>query len=76
MIWLDPNSAIDYCNCGAAYGSKGNNEKAISDFTEAIQLDPTYTLAYYNRGAAYLRTGNPDKADADLATARRLKGNR
>jgi Flp pilus assembly protein TadD len=76
VIRLDPNSAIDYCNRGAAYGRKGNHEKAISDFTEAIQLDPTYALAYYNRGAAYLRTGNRAKADADLATARWLKGNR
>ena len=29
------------------------SQKAISDYTTAIQIDPAYTKAYYNRGVSY-----------------------
>jgi tetratricopeptide (TPR) repeat protein len=30
--------------------AKGNLDRAIADYDEAIRLDPKYALAYYNRG--------------------------
>ena len=47
-----------------AYGNKGEYDKAIADYTEAIRLDPKYAKAYYNRGWAYGEQGR--------ATTRRL----
>ena len=34
---------------GAAYILKGNSDKAIADFNEAIRLDPKLALAYRGR---------------------------
>ena len=52
---------------------KGNVDKAIDDFTEAIRLDSRYAMAYYNRGLAYEKKGEPDKAVADLDAVVRLR---
>jgi Flp pilus assembly protein TadD len=40
-----PNAAA-YNNRGFAYLKKGDNDRAIADFTQAIQLDPKDALAY------------------------------
>ena len=58
---------------GAAYGNKGEYDRAISDFTEAIRLDPKLASAYYNRGIAYENKGEHDKAIADYTEAIRLE---
>ena len=36
--------------------------KAINDFTTAINLDPGHAGAYFNRGNAYLLTGDFENA--------------
>ena len=39
---------------GAATGvPKGDNDRAIADYTEVIRLNPNYAMAFNNRGAAY-----------------------
>ena len=55
-----------------AYGNKGEHDKAIADYTEAIRLNPKYAEAYYNRGVAYEDKGEHDKAIADFTEAIRL----
>ena len=42
-----------YINRGHAYINKGDYDRAIADYTEAIRLDPKYAIAYGNRGKAY-----------------------
>ena len=42
---------IFYCNRGYAYGKKGDYNRAIADYTQAIELNPNYVEAYNNRGA-------------------------
>ena len=42
--------SINYNNRGYAYRGKGDMDRAIADYTEAIRLDPKYAIAYYNRG--------------------------
>jgi tetratricopeptide (TPR) repeat protein len=57
---------------GYAAQEKGDLDKAIADYTEAIRIDPAYTHAHYNRGLAYCRKGQWDKAIADCTEAIRL----
>ena len=68
----ESSEAMDYNNRGHAYSAKGEHDKAIKDYTEAIQLDPDYSEAYYNRGNAYFGKGEHDKAIKDYTEAIRL----
>ena len=55
-----------------AYRVKGENDRAIADYTEAIRLDPKNANAYSNRGYAYSDKGDTDRAIADFTEAIRL----
>jgi tetratricopeptide (TPR) repeat protein len=67
-------NAEAYFDRGLAFLGR-ENDKAISDFTEAIRLDPNYALAYFNRGKAYIHQGSFDKAVSDFTQAIRLDPN-
>ena len=54
------------------YGKKGDHDKAIADFTEAIRLNPNDAEAYYSRGCEYFEKGDHDRAIADFTEAIRL----
>ena len=54
------------------YLKKGDFDKAIADFSEAIRLNPKLTLAYWGRGSAYQNKGEVAKAEEDFAQAKRL----
>ena len=56
----------------AAYGNKGELNKAIADVAEAIRLDPKSSYAYGVRGCARAEAGDLDKSIADLTEAIRL----
>jgi len=47
-----PKTAGAFLDRGIAYASRGEYEKAIADFTEAIKLDPKLSAAYSLRGRA------------------------
>ena len=51
---------------------KGEYDKAVADFTEAIRLNPKYALAYLFRSTAYEKKGDKAKAEADSATFAKL----
>jgi len=55
----------------AAFGRK-EYDKAIADYTKAIQIDPKFASAYSNRGSAYGMKGEYDKAIADFNKAMEL----
>lgn len=57
---------------GNVYALKGDYDRAIADYSQAIKLDPTYAKAYYNRGLANQRKGNFNRAIADDTAAIRL----
>jgi lipoprotein NlpI len=57
---------------GNAYLAKGDNDRAIADYTDAIRLDSKYVDAYFNRGQAYKNKGEFDHAVADYTEAIRL----
>ena len=63
---------IAFYGRGIAYGRKGQTDRAIADYTQAIKLDPKYAGAYNNRGIAYRRKGQYDRAIADYTQAIKL----
>src|SRR5215470_9394771 len=58
-----------YIGRGAAYLSKGDNDRAIADLTKAIEIDPKYAAAYNSRGNAYRDRKDYDQAIADHTRA-------
>src|SRR4029077_11704670 len=61
-----------YCNRGNAHHDKGDTDRAITDYNEAIRLDPKFAFAYNNRGSAYHDKGDTDRAITDYNEAIRL----
>jgi Flp pilus assembly protein TadD len=61
-----------YRNRGAIFQSKGQHERAISDFDEAIRPDPNGSIAFYNRGIVLRSLGQQARAAMDFAKARQL----
>ena len=58
---------------GLACEERGDHDKAITNYTEAIRFNPKYAEAYCNRGLVYLNKGDFDKAISDYTEAIRLK---
>src|SRR5262249_9689523 len=71
-IRLDPTFAIAYRNRGIAWRDKGDNDRAIADFSEAVRVDPKHAGAYRSRGTIHLYSGSLPKALADLNQATEL----
>jgi tetratricopeptide (TPR) repeat protein len=94
MVWKDSITLWDdviskynyaqiaYYNRGTAYGNLVQWDKAIADYSKAIEIDPHYSptivtdrsfniclMAYVNRGAAYGDIGQQKKAIIDFNKA-------
>jgi tetratricopeptide (TPR) repeat protein len=69
------NLSVIYNNRGTAYDDKGDYDRAIQDFNEAIHLDPNAEIAYYGRGYAYKKKGDYDRAIQDFNEAIHLNPN-
>jgi tetratricopeptide (TPR) repeat protein len=63
---------LAYYGRGNAWIGKGEGDKAILDYNEAIRLDPKCALLYCGRGSAWWNSGNNDKAISDYTEASRL----
>ena len=73
-LWSDvvskpPTKARPFYNCGFAYGTLGQWQKAIDYFSLAIGINPNYSDAYINRGNAYGNLGKWDQSVADYSRA-------
>jgi lipoprotein NlpI len=51
---------------GNAYTDKGQYERAIQDYNEALKLNPGYVIAYHNRGIARFALGQFADAGTDF----------
>ncbi len=60
-------------NRGLAHRLKGDDERAIQDYNQAIKLNAKSATAYNNRGVAYDRKGEYDHAIQDYGQAVKLK---
>ena len=58
---------------GLAYLEKGDLERAIADFDQAIAIAPTYADAYYNRGRVHFYRRSFVKAQTDFKRANELE---
>lgn len=47
----------------------GEYERAVEDYTQALQVDPQNSYAYYNRGITRDRSGDYEGAIADFTHA-------
>ena len=69
MIQLNSHDADVYYNRGNAYTHKHDNDRAIEDYTQAIELNPDYAIAYCNRGSTYSVIGEISRAITDYTKA-------
>ena len=72
-IRLRPDYALTFYYRGAAYGRKGDYDRAIQDLDQAIRLKPDDALAFNDRGATYVNKGDYERAIQDFDQAIRLK---
>jgi len=58
---------------GTAFMQLEKMDKAIADFTRAIELDPQIVWAYYNRGLARVYIGKESDAVNDFSECLKLR---
>ncbi len=64
--------AAAYNNRGTVYDEKGEYDRAIADYGQALRLKPDYPHAYKNRGRMQFYGGNFRAAALDVAKALEL----
>jgi tetratricopeptide (TPR) repeat protein len=65
-----PASAFAYR--ALAWHNKGEFDRAIADYSEAIRLEPDFAQVYTGRGGAWMEKGEYDRAIADFDETIRL----
>jgi len=68
-------NAETYFTRGAEYFKKGDYDKALEDYNQAIKLDSNLSEIYVLRGEAYFGKGDYDNAFADFSKAITLNPN-
>jgi Flp pilus assembly protein TadD len=69
---MAPNFAGAFVNRGFVYAMKGNYNRAIEDFDQALARIPNSAHALFNRGIVKMRKGDRMGGRADIAQARLL----
>jgi tetratricopeptide (TPR) repeat protein len=62
-----------YSSRGLAYRVKGEYDRAIQDYNQALKLDAKFALAFNNRGVAHDKKGDYDRAIQDYEQSIKLK---
>ena len=77
FIRLEPTDtstvSIAYYSRGVAYGEKGEVDRAIEDYTLALEFNSNFADAYHNRGYAHYGRGEFALATGDYNRAIQLK---
>jgi tetratricopeptide (TPR) repeat protein len=66
------NRADAYVYRAAAYLKRGNSDRAIADYTEALKLTPRNIVAYVSRALAEFHSGDKNAAVIDYSIANKL----
>lgn len=61
--------AITNLSLASIHGAEGRLDKAIKEYSKALEFDPGLYAGYVNRGRLFLRKGEPRKAIEDLSRA-------
>ncbi|MEJ2180223.1 MAG: tetratricopeptide repeat protein [Gammaproteobacteria bacterium] len=61
-----------YRERGIHYADLGHYDKAVADFTNAVELNPNYVTAYINRANAFAKLEQYKAAYQDFAIAQKL----
>jgi tetratricopeptide (TPR) repeat protein len=64
-----------FFNSGLIFRNSNDHQKAIDDFSNAIQIDSKNAILFYHRGLTYLELNQPQKAIQDFDEAIRLDNN-
>ncbi|MBW2614617.1 MAG: tetratricopeptide repeat protein [Deltaproteobacteria bacterium] len=72
LIKKDGNNADALYNRAWLYASKSDFEKAVGDYTKAIQINKGQSDIYYNRGLLYVKMKKYDLAVKDFDEAIKL----
>jgi tetratricopeptide (TPR) repeat protein len=59
-------------NRGVAWSTKGDHDRSIADYSEAIRIDPREAMFYFNRCDEWIGKGNHERAIADCNEAIKL----
>ncbi len=70
-----PQVAVAYNNRGNYYRDKGQQDKALAEYTKALEVRPNYDLAFNNRGNVYFGQNQNDLALADYNKTLQLNPN-
>jgi tetratricopeptide (TPR) repeat protein len=66
---LKQTLAVAYHRRGIAYAAKRDFDRAIADYSKAIEIDPEHVGAYNDRGLAYTNKSDYQRAIADVTKA-------
>jgi tetratricopeptide (TPR) repeat protein len=72
-IVFDLSDSLLYLNRGTAYLYKGDYDRALTDFNQAIKLQPNSAPAYFNRATVYFWKEDYDQGIADSNQAIKLQ---
>ena len=75
LIERDTKDAVAYYNRASAYQTKGDVDRAVADYDQAITLKPDYAAAYENRARVFASKGDYTRAVADVTKAGELMSN-
>ncbi len=66
LINADSDDKLAFLGRGSVYLKMGDTDKAVGDFTRAIEIDSKHPKAYHLRGLAHEMAGNDDEALKDF----------
>jgi tetratricopeptide (TPR) repeat protein len=73
LVSANPEHFMAYTARAAVYSDRGECERAIADYTRAIELNPEDALAWNNRSITFARMGKLDRAVEDQNRAVELE---
>src|SRR6187431_2697949 len=71
-VRYDPKNVAALFNRGLILRDKGEDDRALRDFTQLLKLDAKNAPALFQRGMLYVAKGESDKAADDLNAVIRL----
>jgi tetratricopeptide (TPR) repeat protein len=72
MLAIRPNASETYLRRGRLHAAMKDHDKAIADFTKALELIPDDLEALFHRSLAHYAKGEYAEADRDLERIERL----